>query len=225
MLNDPRIKRPRRQTYFERIKAKLFKVIAKKNRVKLNNKYKEEVQKKDFTIIASFCGAGTLYHDNGMKFLSPTINLAFDGPDFCSFCENLQFYLKQELVEYKTDKVPYPVGKLGNDVEVRFVHYKSFEDAKKKWEKRTRRINYKKILIMCTDRDGMNLPECIERFDKLAYPKIMFSAKNYHKDWDVYCPCFKDDECVGIMTGTADLQGRRFYEKYTNIIEVLNSLK
>lgn len=225
MLSDSKIKRPKKQTYIERIKGAMFKTFSRKGRLKLNKRYKKEVIHKDFTIIASFCGAGTLYHDNGMKFLSPTINLAFDGPDFCNFCENLQYYLKQELIEVKTDAVPYPVGRLGENIEVRFVHYKSFEEAKRKWEERAKRVNYKKIFIMCTDRDGMNLPECIERFDNLPYPKIMFSAKNYHKKWNIYCPCFKNDDCVGVMTGIADLQGHRFYEKYIDMVPILNSLK
>lgn len=149
-----------------------------------------------------------------MQFLSPTINLAFDGPDFVRFCSDIERYVKAELIEYKTEEVPYPVGHL-DDIEIRFVHYKSFEEAKQKWEERCRRINYQRIVIMATDRDGMDSDECMEAFDKLPYKKIMYTAKDLKKyPWARYCPPFRNKHCVGVMTGYADFWGNKYYEKY-----------
>ena len=118
--------------------------------------------------------------------------------------------------------MPYPVGHL-DDVEIRFVHYKSFEEAKKKWEERSKRINWNKIIVMATDRDGMDTPECMEAFDKLPYKKIMYTAKE-HKEysWTRYCPVFKNKHCVGVMTGYSDFFGNKYYEKYTDIVDFLN---
>ena len=131
---------------------------------------KQQVQERDFTLICQFCAGGVIYHDLGMQFLSPTINLAFDGPDFVKFCSDIPRYINSELVEVETDQVPYPVGRL-DDVEIRFVHYKTFDEAKQKWEERSKRIHYEKILVMATDRDGMSSAECMEAFDKLPYKK------------------------------------------------------
>lgn len=166
---------------------------------------------------------GTLYHDIGMKFLSPTVNLAFEGPDFLSFVENLEENLHKEIIEYKTDKVSYPVGKL-DDIEIRFVHYRTFESAVEKWKERCQRVNLEKIFIMATDRDGMDSTKCLERFDKLPYSKVMFTAKKYPYPWAVYCPQFKNQQCVGVMTAIADFKGHRYYEKNINILQILNSL-
>lgn len=224
MLDDLSIIRPEKPGYLERMKTKFYSVVTKRQRREINEFYAQNIINKDFSIIASFCGGGTLYHDIGMQFLSPTINLAFDGCDFLTFVENLKYYLSQDIVEYKTDKVSYPVGKIDNKVEIRFVHYPSFDNAKTKWDERSKRINYDKILIMAHDRDGMNSKECLERFDKLPYPKIMFTAKKYPYKWAVYCPCFRKKDCVGVMTGIANLKGQRFYELYTNMEQILNSL-
>lgn len=224
MLNDNNIKRPGKPPYSDRLRTKFFSKIAKKNRKKLNQEYAQRINEKDFTIIASFCGAGTLYHDIGMKFMSPTINLAFDGPDFCRFCCNLDFYLSKELIEVKTDKVPYPVGQLGEDVEIRFVHYKTFEEAKKKWEERVLRINKNKIIVMAQDRDGMGSDECIKMFDKIPYKKIMFTSKNLGYDWAVFCDYFKNRPCVGVLTGISNFKGQRYYEQNINMVDFLNSL-
>lgn len=164
---------------------------------------------------------GVIYHDLKMRFLSPTVNLAFDGPDFVKFCSNLKKYLNTELIEYKTNEVPYPVGRL-DDVEIRFVHYKSFEEAKKKWEERSKRINFDKIVVMATDRDGMGTPECMAEFDKLPYKKIMYTAKEYKEyAWTRYCPAFRKKHCVGVMTGWADFFANKYYEKYADIVDFL----
>ena len=223
MLNDLSIIRTE-QSFNEIVKQKFFSKVSVNNRKKQNKYMKKKLRQNDFTIIASFCGGGTLYHDIGMRFLSPTINMAFDGKDFCTFCENLRDNVLQEITEYKTDKVTYPVGRIGDDIEIRFVHYKTFQEAKEKWEERAKRINYEKIFIMATDRDGMSSEECIRRFDNLPYKKIMFTAKKLPYDWAVYCPCFKHRQSVGVMTGIADIAGHRFYEKYVDILEILNSL-
>lgn len=223
MLDDFNIVRPGKPSLKERIKTNLCEKLSKKQRKQLNLEYLNNVSNKDFSIFASFCGGGTLYHDIGMKFLSPTINLAFDGPDFLSFVENLEENLRKEIIEYKTDKVTYPVGRI-DDIEIRFVHYENFDSAVQKWKERCLRVNFDKILIMATDRDGMNSPECLERFDKIPYHKVMFTSHKYHYPWAVYCPDFKNQQCVGVMTGIADLKGRRYYEKYINILQLLNEL-
>lgn len=45
------------------------------------------------------------------------------------FLERLDYYLKQPLVEVKSDK-DYPVAKL-DDITIYFMHYSSFDEAKK----------------------------------------------------------------------------------------------
>lgn len=222
MLSDKKILRPWSANIYMRIVQNLKKITGRVWRKRRIAALSQSVQARDFTIICQFCAGGLIYHDLGMQFLSPTINLAFDGPDFIKFCSDIPKYLNAELVEYPTDEVPYPVGRL-EDVEIRFIHYKTFGEAKQKWEERSKRINYNKILVMATDRDGMDRAECMDAFDKLPYKKVMYTAKE-HKEypWSIYCPAFRKKHCVGVMTGYADFFGNKYYEKYMDMTEFLN---
>ena len=94
-----------------------------------------------FTIIASNCCGTMMYHDLGLPFLSPTINLNIGMEDFVRMVENLPWYMEQEIVEVK-EKSSCPIGMLG-DVRIGFIHYDTFEEAIQKWEDRKKRINWK----------------------------------------------------------------------------------
>ena len=108
------------------------------------------------TIISNNCSGAYLYHDLGLKFNSPTINLQILPQEYTKFCKNLKDYMSMEVQEYKDfSKVhqeqmfhllggnnPYfPVGILG-DIAILFQHYKTFEEAKEKWDERKQRIDY-----------------------------------------------------------------------------------
>lgn len=118
------------------------------------------------TIISNNCVAGVIYHDLGLRFDSPTINLFFGAEDFVRFAENLKDYLSLELREIKTDR-PYPVGMLG-DVTVNFMHYKSFAAAKAKWKERSARVNYDNLFFIMSEKEGCTA-SVAERFDSLSY--------------------------------------------------------
>ena len=51
-------------------------------------KKRKALTNKDFTIICNNCNGGTLTHDLGMRFNSPTVNLFFSSYDFFDFVEN-----------------------------------------------------------------------------------------------------------------------------------------
>jgi len=217
MLENKSIYREGKPSIFHRIQQKVLSKLSVQGRKKLNAKLHNDLSSKKFSIIASFCGGGTLYHDAGVQFLSPTINLAFDGEDFIKFVCNLKSYLQMDLQEYKTEEVPYPVGRL-HDVEIRFVHYRTFDEAERKWKERSKRINFDNIIVMATDRDGMGTDACMAAFDKLPYKKVMFTSTPHPEySWAVFCPCFKGQKSVGTMTGIADIHGHRYYEKYLDI--------
>ena len=61
--------------------------------------YKQRKRLRNFnpTIISNNCTAGFIYHDLGLKFLSPTINLTVK--DFPLFISHLEHYLSCELIE------------------------------------------------------------------------------------------------------------------------------
>ena len=90
----------------------------------------------DLTLIARDCIGGTLYHQLGLRFLSPTINLFFTPEDFNYFCLDLKSYIDGKLEESKDENLPYPVGVLypkeGKPIKIYFMHYETFDLAKTK---------------------------------------------------------------------------------------------
>ena len=106
----------------QRIEWRIYKEI---KRLRLKNRRP--------TIIASNCIGTFIYYDMKIKYLSPTINLSFEMNDYVRFLENLEWHLQQPVVPYKDDRFDYPCGMIG-DVEIRFNHYKTIEEAISKWE-------------------------------------------------------------------------------------------
>lgn len=157
--------------------------IAKKLENRRNSKRKQQLKNQDFTIIASECAGGVIYHKLGLKFLSPTINLWFKPADFLKFLTNLEYYLNVDsMVEKKDTELNYPVGVLGDGkmkINLYFQHYASFQEAMEKWNERKKRINFSNLFIIMTDRDGANI-EMLKEFDRLPFEnKVVLTGREY----------------------------------------------
>ena len=136
----------------------------------------------DITLISSNCLGGIIYHDLGKQFLSPTINLTFDENDYLCFCENLKSLPSSTLTEDLNNNHPYPVGLLSvpglnNPLRIYFVHYQTFEEAKRSFERRSKRINTDKILLLFSVLD-LDFASA-NRFAKIhSYKKLCFYKTN-----------------------------------------------
>ena len=157
------------------------------------------------SIISQNCIGGVLYHDLGMKFLSPTINLFFKEPDFVRFANNLTYYINCELQMMWDEE--YPIGKL-DDITVYFMHYDNCRDAKEAWNRRKERILWDKILVVSTDHEGFD-QAAYTQWLKVPYDKILFTAhKSFSEDPDsVYYPEYEGKDCVPDL-----IPGREFYK-------------
>lgn len=81
---------------------------------KRNYMRRSRLKNKNFTIISSECAGGVIYHDLGLRFDSPTINLWFKPDDYLAFLKDIKYYLNTNiLVEDKECNLEYPVGILG----------------------------------------------------------------------------------------------------------------
>lgn len=117
---------------------------------------KKRIKSRDFTVISNNCWAGKVYQYLDMPYLSPTVGLYFFADDYIKFVKNLKYYMsidlkfisveeskyKDELIKRKHDLIP--LAKL-DDVEIVFLHYKTNEEAKEKWNRRKQRINWENI--------------------------------------------------------------------------------
>lgn len=147
------------------------------------NQRRRKIKYDDFTIISNNCWGGTVYQSYGLKYNTPTIGLYFIANDYIKFIYNIKEYLSYDLQFIKFseskkakltgEKLNYPVGKL-KDIEIYFMHYKTEEEAKEKWDRRKKRINWNRIIYkfsnqnFCTQKD-------VENFMKLpSENKICF---------------------------------------------------
>lgn len=177
---------------------------------------------KDFTIIASNCWGTSVYEDLGVKYNSPTIGLFFMAPCYIKFIYNLRYYTSiplsfTEKSRYFGEDRSYPIG-LIDDIEIHFFHYKDKAEAKVKWERRIKRINYSNLFFAFTDKSLCSVRE-IELFDKfVADNKVFFSAKNYSGISSlVWLKDYKDDDTIGDI-----YTQRHICRKYFDVIGWLN---
>lgn len=172
--------------FLKKIRKKIKITINKIGSSKRNNKLKYD----DFSIISNNCFAGLTYEYLDLPFSSPTVGLYFFAPEYIKFIKDLKYYVSLPLIELPAHDSKYynellrlgqdkkVLGMVG-DVEIVFLHYDSFEDAKIKWEKRCKRINYDKIIYKFCDQNLCTEKE-LEEFNKLDLNnKICFTAKKY----------------------------------------------
>lgn len=175
--------------YIEIINAVRVKLREKTN-LFLGKYRKNKLVNKNVTIISNNCWGGHVYRYLGMEYLSPTIGLYFFADDFVKFCNNLKYYIDQELKFIDAEKSKYyneickkdekcPIGVL-DDIEIFFLHYKTAEEALEKWNRRKKRIVWDNLVLKFSEQNCCSEKEVIE-FDKLSYErKFVFTTKDYH---------------------------------------------
>ena len=190
--------------------------------------YRQQYKNSDVSIISMNCTGGILSHNLGQQFLSPTVNMYMKAEDFIKFCENLDHYLAIEKMQECFDPSiiegrKYPIAIL-DDIYLYLVHYKSVEQAQKKWDERKKRINPNKIVVINTDREGMT-PELMDRFEKLSYKKVMFTHIHHpHRGSHFfYIKGYEQNSCVGIVTDPIGWLGLRPIDQF-DWIKFLNEV-
>ncbi len=131
------------------------------------------------------CIGGEMYHDLGMQFTSPTINLFFRADDFIKIAEHPKEYLMQKL-EFIEETETYPVAML-KDAKVHFLHYKTSAEAAGKWYERIERIDFDNLYIIADD-CGLD-DDTFKRFQNVTEcrRKIMFTTSPERAQYkDVY---------------------------------------
>lgn len=182
----------------------------------INRRNRRRLRNTTFSLLCNNCNGGILSHDLGLQFRSPTINLFFYYDHFLKFCENLDYYLEQELkiCENPLHKpaIEYPVCNLG-DLEIHFLHYSSFAEAKKKWDSRAKRVDKDNLFIMLTCYD-LNDHEFLERFDNLPFKnKVVFTEREFPEYPSAFC-ISGYEEGLGVLTLFDGFNGKRKIDSF-----------
>lgn len=170
--------------FLEKIRLKIKKLYFR-NTASIRQK---KIHNKDFTIISNNCWGGLVYQSYGLPYQSPTAGLFILPDDYVKFVKDLKKYLSKKLEFIKPDEskwrallgedFDYPVARLG-DIEIYFVHYKTAEEAKEKWERRAKRVNYDKVIYKMSDQNFCK-KQNLEEFVRLPMKnKVCFVSKNY----------------------------------------------
>ena len=193
------------------------KAIDRKNRSKLINQ--------EVSIVASTCNGGVIYHDLGLQYRSPFINLWIEPDDFIKLLSDLRGYLSYDLQFVGKEGIPYPIAVL-KDIYIYFQHYKTEEEAETCWRRRLKRMDYDNIAVFFTDRDGCTY-ETLKRFDSLPYErKVVFTHADYPElESAFYYDCFSEEQEVGVLTEYSnDKLKIRYLDKY-DYVTLLNKGK
>lgn len=158
---------------------------------------------------------GVILHELGERFNSPTVNLFFSAEDYIKFLEKLDYYLGQTLIEVQSDK-DYPVAKL-DDITIYFMHYPSFDEAKRIWEKRTARINRDNLYVILVQQNGCT-EELLKKFDELPYKhKLALTA---HPMLEIKCSHYitgseqPNGDVMDLCKYKSKFTGRRWIDDY-----------
>lgn len=103
-----------------------------------------------------------------------------------------------------SNKYGFPTGKLVSevypDIDILFNHYESFEEARKKWFERVKRVDYSNIFYIMETYDNF-FPQELEEYQKLPYStnKVVLTHKRH--------PEIADAHYIGIGNGMKKFKG------------------
>ncbi|MEY8316179.1 DUF1919 domain-containing protein [Oscillospiraceae bacterium 50-58] len=171
------------------------------------------------TVISRNCVGGVLFHDLGLKFLSPTINMTMSGEDFILLCQHLEDFLAVEMEEVADHAEDYPVGRLNTEygsITLDLVHYDTFQSAAESWERRKKRVDLNNIRIIFHIEPPVS-PKLVEQFERLPYAhKVLLSSGiDIKQHPDCYnLPCYAAGHTRSIERYRSKYSIRRCQDEY-----------
>lgn len=183
---------------------------------------------KDVTFLTPNCIGGILFHDLGLKFLSPTVNLMMSQTDFLKFVLNMDAYLGGEFEFFQHPEYTCPcavlrAGGVLPDITVHFTHYTSKEDALLKWRERAERIQKENIFVFMEERDGITKNDLLKLAELQVRGVVVFTCNDYPDiQYAVYIPKYHPAGEVGNVLVRNYLDDSREYEQYFDFVKWFN---
>lgn len=191
------------------------------------NKMRKRLKNSDITLLTPNCLGGILFHDLGLRFMSPTVNLMMTQRDFLQFLLHMDEYLNGEFEFYSDPKYTCPCAYLRargvTDIIVHFTHYSTEEDAVKYWNNRKERINRDNVFVFIEERDGITESELRMLTQLKVKGVVAFTCNQYENmPYAVYLPQYHADGEVGNILVRNYLDDSREYEKYFDFVGWFN---
>lgn len=168
------------------------------------------------------CIGGILFHDLGIQFRSPTVNLMMLQRDFLKFVLNINNYLSCTPLFFKHSEYTCPCARF-DDIVIHFTHYHDEKDALKSWERRTERIDFDNLFIFLEERDGLTYEDILSLKNVKAKGLVVFTAHDYPDiPYTVYIPKYRECGEVGNILRKSLIDGHREYEEYFDFVKWFN---
>lgn len=192
--------------------------LAIRRRAKMRN----ELTNKTPTFLCPNCIGGLLFHDLGLQFRSPTVNLMMYQTDFLKFVLHMDDYLGQELQFFKHPEYKFPCAHLG-DITIHFTHYQSEEEAVHAWYDRSKRINTNNMFVFLEERDGLTKEDIVQLGAIHARGVVVFTAYAYPDiPYALQIPKYECDGEVGNILRKSYLDEHHEYEEYFDFVKWFN---
>jgi uncharacterized protein (DUF1919 family) len=152
---------------------------------------KKRLGSQNFSIISNNCWGAHIYQHVEIPYQTPFIGTFLTPDCYLKLAANFRDYINKPLTfvpssrhvhlnAYRTEKeLNYPIGLLGEEVEVHFLHYHSQADAIDKWNRRLQRLTKddNKLYFKLCDHEPCTTDQ-IAAFDKLPLKnKVCFLAR------------------------------------------------
>lgn len=154
--------------------------------------YRRRLHNRRFSIISNDCWGAAVYQHLELGYRTPFVGLFLTAPCFLRLLADLHGYLSSplEFIEQsgyaylergRRERVtPYPIGLLGGDVELHFVHYPTAEAALEKWQRRVERVDYDNLFVKLSADKDLCTYDHLKAFDATSYAhKLCLTAHSY----------------------------------------------
>jgi uncharacterized protein (DUF1919 family) len=144
-----------------------------------------------FSIVTNNCWGAHIYQELGIPYQTPFVGIFISPDSYLQLLTRLRYYLNSPLGfiprssedwinEIRDrDTVRWPIGILGDGIELQFMHYRNEAEAREKWQRRLLRFTQDddQVFVKFCDIDKPT-PAQIERFDSLPWThKVFFAAR------------------------------------------------
>lgn len=174
------------------------------------------------TFFCPNCIGGLLFHDLGLQFRSPTVNLMMYQTDFLKFVLHMDDYLSRELYFFEHPEYKFPCAHLG-DITVHFTHYQSEKAAAHAWYERSKRIDINNMFVFLEERDGLTKENIVQLGNIHARGLVVFTAHAYPDiPYVLQIPKYEGDGEIGNILRKSYLDGHYEYEEYFDFVKWFN---
>jgi uncharacterized protein (DUF1919 family) len=151
---------------------------------------RRRVRDRNFSVVSNNCWGAGIYSALGVEYRTPFVGLFLMPDCYLALLSDLRKRLSIDLTFLPESRYPivnamredkkslWPIGCLGEGVEIHFMHYADRDEAVAKWQRRVSRFapDDRDVAVKLCDRDQLTDAQC-KTFDALPFArKVLFTS-------------------------------------------------